>query len=167
MCSGEPIASRHIERRSPMASTIRCTRSTRALRSVFATAKTKQLFLPAFLVPACASNPPPQKAHFSTSTKHNSKIGRAPLSLPPEVTFRILEPKHVKQGRNISRSEPSRTVEIQGPLGKMAMEIPPYVDITSNEESRTRSLSILDTKDKKQKAMWGEYTLATLPRTWN
>jgi large subunit ribosomal protein L6 len=64
----------------------------------------------------------------------------------------------VKQGRNISRTEPSRKVEVEGPLGKMSLEIPPYIDIAANEESRTYGLSISDTNDKKQKAMWGVYT---------
>ena len=63
-----------------------------------------------------------------------------------------------KQGRNISRSKPTRKVEIEGPLGKMSMDIPPYISIVSNEESRTHTLSILDTQDKKQKAMWGSCT---------
>lgn len=141
---------------SSMASTTRCTRSSRALRSVWSNLNTRELILPAFLVPAYAFTPLQRATHFSSSTRCKSKIGRTPLSLPPEVTFRILEPKHVKQGNKISRSEPSRTVEIEGPLGKMAMEVPPYVQISSNEESRTHSLSILDAKDKKQKAMWGE-----------
>lgn len=38
----------------------------------------------------------------------------------------------------------------------MSMEIPAFISIAENEEARTRSLSILDTNDKKQKAMWGE-----------
>ena len=139
-----------------MASQIRCSRSTRALRSVFATANTREILLPAFLLPAYASNPRQHQAHFSTSAPCNSKIGREPLSLPPEVTFRIFEPKDVRQGGKKSRTEPSRTVEIQGPLGIMTMEVPPYIQISSNEENRTHSLSILDAKDKKQKAMWGE-----------
>ena len=138
-----------------MATTTRCKSSSRALRSVFATHNTRELTLPAFLAPAFANS------HFSTSSKCHSKIGRAPLSLPPEVTFRILEPPPSKQGRNISRTEPPRKVEIEGPLGKMAMDVPPYISITSNDESRTHSLSILDAKDKKQKAMWGSFILFT------
>ena len=54
------------------------------------------------------------------------------------------------------RTESDRHVEIEGPLGKLSVEIPPFMSIASNEESRTRSLSILDANDKKQKAMWGE-----------
>ena len=140
---------------SRMASSIHCTRSSKALRSVFATTKTQDLTLPAFLVPAFA--PKSQPSHFSSSTRCRSKIGRAPLSLPPEVTFRILEAPIPKQGRTISRTEPSRKVEIEGPLGKMSMTIPAYISIAANEEDRTHALDISDDKDKKQKAMWGTY----------
>ena len=54
------------------------------------------------------------------------------------------------------RTEPDRHVEIQGPLGKLSVEIPPFMSIAENEETRTRSLNIIDANDKKQKAMWGE-----------
>ncbi|KAK3686612.1 54S ribosomal protein L6 mitochondrial [Vermiconidia calcicola] len=136
-----------------MASSIRCTRSSGALRSLSANARAQEVTLPAFLVPAFAA--PPLRAHFATSPRCHSKIGRAPLSLPPEVIFRIFDAPAAKQGRNISRSEPGRKVEIQGPLGKMNMDIPAYISIESNEESRTHTLGVLDYQDKKQKAMWG------------
>lgn len=35
------------------------------------------------------------------------------------------------------------------------MTVPPYVRIRSNDETRTHTVSIADTEDKKQKAMWG------------
>ena len=136
-----------------MASPMPCKRSSRAVRSVFISSRTQNVTIPAFLVPAFALRP--QHSHFSSSTRCRSKIGRAPLSLPPEVTFRIHDAPPPKQGRSISRTEPGRKVDIEGRLGKMSMAIPPYVSIASNEESRTQTLSILDTKDKKQKAMWG------------
>jgi len=48
----------------------------------------------------------------------------------------------------------------------MAMEIPPYIQIESNDESRTHSLSIADANDKKQKAMWGKYNMMSLHQTY-
>jgi large subunit ribosomal protein L6 len=139
-----------------MACSLRCSRSSRALRSVFSTSHAQGITLPTFLVPAFA---PTQNAHFSSTTQCRSKIGRAPLSLPPEVTFRILETPPKKQSRGISQSEPERSVEIEGPLGKMSMDIPPFISIASNEETRTHSLSILDSNHKKQRAMWGELSI--------
>lgn len=140
-----------------MARSLHCSRSSRALRSVFSTSQAQGITLPAFLVPALAPTQP--AAHFSSTTKCHSKIGRAPLSLPPEVTFRILETPPKKQSRGMSRSEPDRSVEIEGPLGKMSMDIPPFISIASNEETRTHSVSILDSNDKKQRAMWGESSI--------
>lgn len=140
-----------------MACSLHCSRSSRALQSVFSTSQAQGVTLPAFLVPAFA--PTQLKAHFSSTTGCRSKIGRAPLSLPPQVTFRILETPPKKQSRGLSQSEPDRSVEIEGPLGKMSMDIPPFISIASNEETRTHSLSVLDSNDKKQRAMWGESTI--------
>lgn len=44
---------------------------------------------------------------------------------------------------------------MEGPLGKMQMPIPAYMSIATNEEARTRTLSILDAEDRKQRQMWG------------
>ena len=41
-------------------------------------------------------------------------------------------------------------------MGTMKMDIPAYMSIEANEESRTRTLSILDANDRKQREMWGE-----------
>ena len=140
-----------------MATSLHRSHSSRALRSVFSTSQGQGTTLPAFLVPALA--PTQSAAHFSCTTRCRSKIGRAPLSLPPQVTFRILETPPKKQSRGISRSEPDRSVEIEGPLGKMSMDIPPFISIASNEETRTHSVSVIDEKDKKQRAMWGESSI--------
>lgn len=146
-----------------MASPTQCTRSMRALKAAFRTfTTTSSTTLPAFLVPALARSPPTQRAHFSTTRLHRSKIGSLPLSLPPEVTFDIITPPPVKQGKGISRNEPSSRVEITGPLGKLGVEIPPYMSIAVDEAAKTRRLSVLDQTDKKQKAMWGVYALASI-----
>lgn len=141
-----------------MASTLHCARSSRAITKQCTQNKWRETTLPAFLVPAFAL--PQHHAHFTTSSRCRSKIGRAPLSLPHEVTFRIFDAPPVRQARSsISRSEPSKQIEIQGPLGTMSLQIPPYIDITANEEGNTYGLNILDANDKKQKAMWGRHDL--------
>jgi hypothetical protein len=146
-----------------MATTKQCLRTARPLRRLTASSRTKDITLPAFLVPAFAL--PKTHAPFSTSSQYQSKIGRAPLSLPPDVTFRIFDSALVKQTRAISRSEPSRRIEVEGPLGKMSLDIPPFINIIENGEERTYGLSILDANDKKQKAMWG--MIERLYSTWN
>merc|ERR1712054_511857 len=106
--------------------------SSRALRSIFDTSRTTDAAVPTFLAPAFAKGFPAQTSSFSTTSQCRSKIGRAPLSLPPESV-----------------------AEITGPRGKMSVTIPPYMSIVGNEESRTQTLSVLDEKDKRQRTMWG------------
>ena len=93
---------------------------------------------------------------FSTTRLCRSKIGSAPLSVPQEVKFSILPPAVVKTGRGVSRDGLGSTVEISGPLGTMKMNIPAYMSIEENNENNTRTLSILDANDRKQREMWGE-----------
>lgn len=92
---------------------------------------------------------------FSTTRLCRSKIGGAPLSIPPEVKFNILPPAALRKGQTVSADGQSRTVEISGPLGTMKYDIPAYMSIQENEENRTRTLSILDANDRKQREMWG------------
>ncbi|KAL1586553.1 hypothetical protein WHR41_05223 [Cladosporium halotolerans] len=92
---------------------------------------------------------------FSTTRLCRSKVGGAPLSLPPEVKFNILAPTAVNAGKGVSKDELGRTVEITGPLGTMKMNIPAYMSISENSENRTQTLSILDANDRKQREMWG------------
>ncbi|KAI9691052.1 MAG: hypothetical protein M1822_008672 [Bathelium mastoideum] len=47
------------------------------------------------------------------------------------------------------------TVNIEGPLGKMSMSIPPYVSIEEDTASNLRSVRVLDSKEKHQREMWG------------
>ena len=93
---------------------------------------------------------------FSTTRLCRSKIGSAPLSVPQEVKFSILPSAVVRSGRGVSRDGQGSTVEISGPLGTMKMNIPAYMSIEENPENRTRTLSILDANDRKQREMWGE-----------
>lgn len=138
-----------------MAATICRNGSSRALRSVFSSSASPDAALPTFLLPAFARPSPAQTSHFSTSSQCCSKIGRAPLSLPPEVTFTVMKAAPKRQGRNVSRQEPEAIVKITGPRGHMSQVIPPYVTILADEETKTRSLSILDEQDKGQRTMWG------------
>lgn len=126
----------------------------RALRSIFTSSRTTGATLPAFLVPALASLP--HASHFSTTPQCLSKIGRAPISLPPEVTFTVLQPPPQAGGRVISRSQRGATVQIEGPRGKLSHTIPPYMSILSDAETRTQTLSILDAEERKQREMWGQ-----------
>lgn len=132
-----------------------CVRTSNVLRTIFHPSRSRDFTLPIFLVPSVTARRS-SAAQFSTTVPCRSKIGAAPLNLPPEVSFRFLPPPPPKNGQRLSRTEPSSTVEVEGPLGKMSMEIPPFIKIAENDLNRTRTLSVLDPNDKKQRAMWGE-----------
>jgi len=68
--------------------------------------------LPSFLVPAF----PASSRSFSASTTRPSQIGRAPLSIPPEVNFSVLPAPTKKNVRYPGGS----IVCIDGPLGMFA-----------------------------------------------
>lgn len=123
--------------------------------------------LPDFLVPALASARLPRS--FSSTPRCGSRIGEAPISIPPEVDLRILEPAKRKNG--LVATEPRKTVEIQGPLGlyslvrghcftehvtgKMTVQLPPYMTLSHNKGTKKASLSVLDREERKQREMWG------------
>ena len=113
-----------------------------------------EITLPSFLLPAFSAQRQ-KHASFSTSKPCKSKIGRVPLSLPPEVTFRFIPPPVQRKGVRGSKIIRESTVEVEGPLGKLSVTIPPYINIQSDQENNTHTLSILDNNDKQQKAMWG------------
>ncbi|KAK4635296.1 54S ribosomal protein L6, mitochondrial [Fulvia fulva] len=129
-----------------------CMRSSRALAKTFSTPTCREVTLPAFLVPAFAQGQ--QTSRFSTSSQCQSKIGIKALAFPPEVKFTVTAPPPQRSNARASRTQEQTRVDIEGPLGRMSMTIPPYMSITVNENG-TRQLHIRDKEDKKQKAMWG------------
>ncbi|KAI2472887.1 ribosomal protein L6 [Annulohypoxylon bovei var. microspora] len=108
--------------------------------------------LPAFLVPAFQTAAP--RRQFSSTTKRPSKLGRTPISIPPGIELTIGEPR-VKKDPTTYLKIPKRTVTIAGPLGKLDLEIPPYIHINHDEALRRAVLSIDDIKVKQQMEMWG------------
>lgn len=99
-------------------------------------------------------SPRTSSSSFTTTAARPSHIGRAPLSIPPEVTFRVTEtPKRTSAIRAARTAQP--LVEIQGPLGKLALEIPSFVRIDHDVAARKASVRVLDTEVKEQRSMWG------------
>merc|ERR1712225_175727 len=107
--------------------------------------------IPAFLLPAF---PTVSTRSFSSSVNRPSQIGRAPLSIPPEVNFTILPPPVRKNGR-ASPIAARPTVQIEGPLGKMSLTIPNFVNIEHDTAVRKAYVTIEDREVKKQREMWG------------
>ncbi|KAI1772276.1 ribosomal protein L6 [Hypoxylon cercidicola] len=108
--------------------------------------------LPAFLVPAFQTAP--SRRQFSSTPYRPSKLGRTPISIPPGVELTIGEPRVKKDATTYLRI-PKRTVTVTGPLGKLDLEIPPFLTINHDEASRRAILSIENRDIKQQMEMWG------------
>ncbi|PVI05095.1 60S ribosomal protein-like protein L6 [Periconia macrospinosa] len=89
---------------------------------------------------------------FTTTSPCQSKIGSAPLAVPPGVSLTIMNPPQKAKG---SRIQPMRTVHIKGPLAELSMPIPHYVNIDQDPSLAGPTVSVQDTSDAKQRAMWG------------
>lgn len=100
---------------------------------------------------------------FSSTPSRPSQIGRTPLSIPPEVTFRIVETPKRTSAIRTRGLKPQPVVEIEGPLGKLSMDIPDYVRIDHDVAARKATVRILDKEVKQQMAMWGMY-MPSLPQ---
>lgn len=69
--------------------------------------------LPDFLVPALSTLHPSR--NLSNTLRCASRIGSASVSVPPEVHLRLIDPP--KTRKLVTRIEPPRILEIEGPLG--------------------------------------------------
>jgi large subunit ribosomal protein L6 len=90
--------------------------------------------------------------NFTTTSPCQSKVGSEPLSVPQGVTFSIIPPSTKGKG---TRVQAMSTVQIKGPLAELSMEIPNYVNINQDPKLSGPTLTIRDSTDAKQKAMWG------------
>ncbi|TQS36478.1 hypothetical protein Golomagni_03072 [Golovinomyces magnicellulatus] len=99
----------------------------------------------------------PLASSFSTSSSRSSYIGRAPLTIPPEVKFDVIPSRGGKGSTRAGTSSLGQQfkAQIEGPLGTLSMSIPSFVNINHDRESRKLSISVQDKDSKTQKAMWG------------
>ncbi|KAI0026166.1 ribosomal protein L6 [Xylariomycetidae sp. FL0641] len=110
--------------------------------------------LPSFLVPAFSSPSALPRRPFSSTAMRPSKLGRTPISIPPGVELAVGEP-WVKPDATTYLKTVKRTVTVTGPLGKIDLDIPSYLSIVRDDESRRAVLSIEDREVKQQREMWG------------
>lgn len=116
--------------------------------------KAAAVTLPSFLVPAFQTTSQQPRRHFSNTSSRPSKLGRTPITIPPGVEVTVGEP-WVKRDLTTYLRIPKRTVTITGPLGKLDLDIPPYVQLAQDPETRRVMLDIEDRQEKKQMEMWG------------
>lgn len=124
--------------------------------------------LPSFLLPAFQTT---SSRSFSATSQRESQIGKAPLSIPPEVNFTVIAPPKTKNGRQSPLSD-RPMVSIEGPrgnfwrfqsncslaniqIGKLSMTIPPFVKLEHDELARKAVVSVQDREERKQREMWG------------
>ncbi|ETN39319.1 uncharacterized protein HMPREF1541_05542 [Cyphellophora europaea CBS 101466] len=101
-----------------------------------------------FLVPALSQR------SFSTSISRSSRIGKEPITIPPEVSLQFIElPRSNARTRKIDAA--TSVVAIKGPLGELRVNLPPYVTTSLVDSDRKISVKVSDPEVKHQHAMWG------------
>ncbi|KAI9886089.1 MAG: hypothetical protein M1823_002107 [Watsoniomyces obsoletus] len=95
------------------------------------------------------------KRLFSSSASYASRIGRAPVSIPAEVNLRIIDPTTSGKRLQRSRIPPTPVVEIEGPLGKLSLPLPPSVTVDYDSTGRRALVKVQDATVRKQREMWG------------
>ena len=130
--------------------------------------------LPDFLVPAFQVIPHTTRRSFASSAPRTSRVGAAPIALPPEVNLRLLDPP--KRRGAVTRVEPPKTIEIEGPLGRMlslqlfistsnkslgkaSVQLPPFVSYSIDDAAKKATLSVMDKKSRDQRELWGWSTI--------
>ncbi|KAF2874499.1 mitochondrial 54S ribosomal protein YmL16 [Massariosphaeria phaeospora] len=121
----------------------------RCLQSAASTPIALSASIPTFLLPAFHT---PAPRTFATTSPCHSKIGSAPLSLPPDVSFKIIVPPASGRG---ARVQPMSTVQVKGPLGELSMQVPAYLTINMDPALAGPTLTVQNSSDAKQRAMWG------------
>ncbi|KAL8942183.1 MAG: hypothetical protein Q9211_001513 [Gyalolechia sp. 1 TL-2023] len=111
------------------------------------------LTLTDFLLPAFQPRSRSPNRPFTTSSPHASRVGAASITVPQEVNLRLLEP--AKRRGPVPRIPPPKIIEIQGPLGKAAVKLPPFVSYALNDATRKATLRVQDRKARDQREMWG------------
>ncbi|KAI4232113.1 MAG: hypothetical protein LQ349_005195, partial [Xanthoria aureola] len=108
--------------------------------------------LPDFLIPSFQSHFPGTRRSFASSAPRPSRVGKAAIALPKDVHLRLLDPPRRKGA--ITRVEPPKTVEIEGPLGKASFQLPHFVNYNIDDAAKKATLSVLDKKSRDQREMW-------------
>ncbi|KAJ9224509.1 hypothetical protein DTO212C5_5086 [Paecilomyces variotii] len=109
--------------------------------------------VPSFLVPAFSQ--PLRAQCFSTTSPAQSRVGGAPISIPPDVSLNFIDlPQAQTRGRS-AKDIPKTAVQVKGPLGEMTLKIPTFLNVAHDEAQKKASLTVADPSLAHQRAMWG------------
>ncbi|KAK4232585.1 ribosomal protein L6, alpha-beta domain-containing protein [Podospora fimiseda] len=123
-------------------------------RALASSSPSSTITLPSFLLPAFSSSQSPTKRNFSATTARPSKLGRNPISIPPGVELSIGD-LFVKKDVTTYLQQQQRTVTVKGPLGSQELQVPGFVNLDLDQDTRRITLSVQDKDQKKQMEMWG------------
>ncbi|KAI9893983.1 MAG: hypothetical protein M1814_004753 [Vezdaea aestivalis] len=90
---------------------------------------------------------------FGSSPIYASHIGSNPLTLPPDVEFKVSNLNSAREWTGLGAS--TRNAEVKGPLGTLSLSFPAYMEIEHDEGKRQLKLSVENQKERKQREMWG------------
>lgn len=93
---------------------------------------------------------------FSFSGPLRSHIGSAAIYLTPQTTVTVkplLAPKIIRKGNKSMKLSQVATVE--GPKGKIVMEIPDFVSVKLEDNNTKLNVSVSSPEEKMQRSMWG------------
>ncbi|KIW16454.1 hypothetical protein PV08_06508 [Exophiala spinifera] len=110
--------------------------------------------IPSFLLPAVSQRWLSRQNATLAASARQSRIGRTPITVPPEVTLRFYD---LPRGNTRSRKPdtPSTALEVTGPLGQLTVPIPPYLKTEHDEVSKKINVNVNDASEAHQRAMWG------------
>ncbi|KAL2890554.1 54S ribosomal protein L6, mitochondrial [Ceratocystis lukuohia] len=108
----------------------------------------------ASIAPQAHTQPQQHSAPFSTTAATNSKLGRTALTIPQGVEVVVGEPVTTKIPTSYQPLV-RRTVTVSGPLGKLEMHIPSFLQISQDAERKQALVSVANDKERKQREMWG------------
>ncbi|GAA5994362.1 hypothetical protein JCM5350_004300 [Sporobolomyces pararoseus] len=99
---------------------------------------------------------------FSSTSRSASHVGSAPIPYPTSVTFERQSLSSVSLSSTSSPSSSSSSspsqLFVKGPKGRLAINVPPFVQLSFSPPSSSPtvlSLAVQDTSIKEQRAAWG------------
>ncbi|GAA5969587.1 hypothetical protein JCM3765_003442 [Sporobolomyces pararoseus] len=97
---------------------------------------------------------------FSSTSRSTSHVGSAPIPYPTSVTFeqQSISPLSSSETSSPSSSSAPSQLFVKGPKGRLAINVPSFVQLSFSPPSSSPtvlSLAVKDTSIKEQRAAWG------------
>lgn len=96
------------------------------------------------------------KRFFSLTCALRSHIGSAAIYLTPQTKVSVMPlvvPKIIRKGNKSLKL--SKVATVEGPKGKIDMDIPDFVSVEIEDDKTKLSVSVVNPEEKIQRSMWG------------